>query len=58
MVMNTRDKVITAVALTLAVPFIAATVLPTALVVPLALVVPFVALIALEPVAHGGQHHA
>lgn len=54
--MNTRDKSIAAVALTLAVPLAAAAVLPVSLVVPMALVVPFVALSALEPV--GGAHHA
>lgn len=56
--MNTRDKIITTVALTLAVPFAAAALLPMTLVVPMALVVPFLALTALEPVGHGGPRHA
>ena len=53
-----RDKVITTLALTLAVPFAAALVLPMTLVVPMAMVASFVALTALEPVAHGGAQHA
>jgi hypothetical protein len=46
--MSNRDKVITAVSVSLAVPTLAAIVLPFGLVVPLSLVVPFIALSHLE----------